>query len=147
MQLAKHVHPIIVCLIAVFSLLPLQLLIFGDETIILQGQLAGIMYTMILIAFFSGAQWSNALQKKMPIIHISSLILAITPWFLILARRFFNEEVLWFFMSCEVMAILMIDWLYFRKHYPRWYFILRNIVTVLLSLSIAIICIRKSIIF
>ena len=147
MKLARTIHPFVVCLIAFFSLLPLQLLIFGDDTVILQGQLAGILYTMILIAFFCGAQWSNALQKKIPLIHISSLILAITPWFLVLARRFFNEEVLWSFMGSEVLIILMIDWLYFRKLYPRWYFLLRNVVTVLLAISIAIICARKSIIY
>lgn len=147
MRLTHIIHPFIVCLIALFSLLPLQLLIFGDESVVLQGQLAGLLYTMILIAFFCGAQWSNALQKKIPIVHVSSLILAITPWFLVIARRFFNEEVLWAFMCCEVLAILLIDWVFFRKLYPRWYFLLRNITTLLLSISIAIICFRKSIIF
>ena len=147
MHITRHIHPILVSIIALFSLIPLQLLIFGDETIVLQGQLAGIMYTMILIAFFAGAQWNNALQKKIPLIHITSLTLAIIPWFLILARRFFNEEVLWSLMCSEVLIILAIDWVYFRKHYPKWYFVLRNIITILLSISIAIICIRKSIIY
>lgn len=147
MHLTRHIHPVLVSIIALFSLTPLQLLIFGDDTVVLQGQLAGIMYTMILIAFFAGAQWNNALQKKIPLVHITSLTLAVIPWFLILARRFFNEEVLWSLMCSEVLIILAIDWLYFRKHYPRWYFLLRNIVTILLSTSIAIICIRKSIIY
>ena len=147
MRYAKHIHPITVSLVTLSSILPLQLLIFGDEAIILQGQLAGIMYTMILIAFFCGSQWNNALQKKFTIVHITSLFLAITPWFLILARRFFNEEVLWSFMGLEMLTILAIDWIFFRKHYPKWYFILRNLITILLSISIAIICIRKSIIY
>ncbi len=147
MRYAKHIHPIVVSLIALSSLLPLQLLIFGDEAIILQGQLAGIMYTMILIAFFCGSQWNNALQKKITFVHITSLLFAILPWFLILARRFFNEEVLWSFMGMEMLALLAIDWICFRKHYPKWYFILRNVITILLSICIAIICIRKSIIY
>lgn len=147
MHVARYLHPILVSIIALFSLIPLQLLIFGDETIVLQGQLAGIMYTMILIAFFAGAQWNNALHKKIPLIHITSLALAIIPWFLILARRFFNEEVLWSIMCGEVLFILAIDWLYFRKYYPQWYFQLRNIISILLSISIVIICIRKSIIY
>jgi len=147
MRLVKKVQPTLVCLLALMSILPLQLLIFGDEAIILQGQLAGIMYTMILIAFFCGAQWSNALKRKFLLINVSSLLLAITPWFLVLARRYFNEEVLWAFMAGELMLILLIDWIYFRKHYPKWYFMLRNLITLLLSASIIIICIRKSVIY
>ena len=146
MEIAKKIQPTIVCLLALSCLLPLQLLIFGDEAIILQGQLAGIMYTMILIAFFCGAQWSHALKNAYLPVHISSLTLAIMPWFLVLARRFFNEEVLWAFMAGELGLILAIDWLFLRKQYPTWYFILRNVITILLSICIIIICIRKSII-
>lgn len=147
MRIAQYRQRICVSLIALGSLLPLQLLVFGDEAVILQGQLAGIMYMMILIAFFSGAQWNKALEHNIALIHITSMLLAIIPWFLILLRRLFNEEILWGILILEVLTILVIDWLCFRKHYPRWYFILRNFTTFLLSISIITICIRKALIF
>ena len=144
MQLAKKVQPALVSLLALCSLLPLQLLIFGDDAIVLQGQLAGIMYTMILIAFFAGAQWNKAITHQNLFVHISSLALAITPWFMILGRRSYNEEVLWGAMAAEMAAILVIDWVFFKKHYPTWYFILRNLTTILLAITIVMICMRKS---
>ena len=61
MHILQYRQRICVSIIALVSLFPLQLLIFGDETVILQGQLAGSMYTMMLIAFFAGAQWNKAL--------------------------------------------------------------------------------------
>jgi drug/metabolite transporter (DMT)-like permease len=147
MHILHYRQRICVSIIALVSLFPLQLLIFGDETVILQGQLAGIMYTMILIAFFAGAQWNKALEHNISAVHLSSMLLAITPWCLILLRRFFDEEFLWGILSSEMLAILAIDWLCFRKYYPSWYFRLRNYTTILLSISIIIICIRKALIF
>ena len=144
MHIAQKAQPFVVSILALASLLPLQLLIFGDDMMVLHGQLAGIMYVMILIAFFSGAQWNIAITQKNLVVHITSLVLAITPWFMILARRHYNEEVLWGTMAAEMSTILLIDWIFFRKHYPTWYFILRNLTTILLGLSIILICYRKA---
>ena len=144
MQLTQRIQPVLVSLLAVSSLLPLQLLIFGDDALVLQGQLAGIMYTMILIAFFAGAQWNNAITHKKLFVHITSLALAIIPWFMILARRRYNEEFLWGIMAAEMSAILLIDWIFFRRHYPTWYFLLRNLTTIILAVSIVFICLRKA---
>ena len=63
---------------------------------------------------------------------------------MILARRHYNEEVLWGTMAAEISTILLIDWIFFRKHYPAWYFILRNLTIILLGLSILLICYRKA---
>lgn len=147
MSIARKIHPAVVCLVTFCSLLPLQLLIFGDDMLILQGQLAGVMYTMVLIAFFCGSQWNNALNQQIAIVHISSLLLALLPWFLILARRFFNEEVMWGIMTGEVLLILAIDWIVLRSLYPKWYLKLRTFTSVALSISIALICLRKSMIY
>ena len=144
MHIAQKAQPLVVSVLALASLLPLQLLIFGDDMMVLHGQLAGIMYVMVLIAFFSGAQWNIAIAQKNLIVHITSLTLAITPWFMILARRHYNEEVLWGTMAAEISTILLIDWIFFRKHYPAWYFILRNLTIILLGLSILLICYRKA---
>lgn len=144
MQLTQRIQPALVSLLAFSSLLPLQLLIFGDDALVLQGQLAGIMYTMILIAFFAGAQWNNAITHQKLFVHITSLALAITPWFMILARRRYNEEFLWGIMAAEMSAILIIDWIFFRRHYPAWYFLLRNLTTIFLAVSIVFICLRKA---
>lgn len=146
MRTTKNIHSIAVIIMALVSILPLQLLIFGDEVVILQGQLAGIMYIMILIAFLCGIQWSQAVHRKITLIHFTSPFLAITPWFLILARRFFNEEVLWAVMGLEMIIILAIDWICFKRYHPQWYFMLKNIITCLLCICIAIVCIRKSLI-
>ena len=147
MHIAQKAQPFVVSILALASLLPLQLLIFGDDMMVLHGQLAGIMYVMILIAFFSGAQWNIAITQKNLVVHITSLVLAITPWFMILARRHYNEEVLWGTMAAEMSTILLIDWIFFRKYYPTWYFILRNLTTILLGLSIMLICYRKASIY
>ena len=147
MSIARTIHPAVVCIVTLCSLLPLQLLIFGDDMLILQGQLAGVMYTMVLIAFFCGAQWHSALKKESAIVHVSSLLLALLPWFLILARRFFNEEVMWGFMVGEILFILGIDWLILSTLYPRWYLKLRTVTSVALSVSIVLICLRKAMIY
>ena len=52
MHIAQKAQPLIVSVLALASLLPLQLLIFGDDMMVLHGQLAGIMYVMVLLLPF-----------------------------------------------------------------------------------------------
>ena len=141
----NHLHFSFVCVLTLAGLIPVQLLVFGDQTTFLAGQFFGFSYFAVLLSFLSGIHWAFGLMLRRWILHLTSVILSLLPWLAFVLQKLdiIKElETVWTIILLDALLILFIDYFYLYKHYEPRYLRLRGITTALLALSIIVIIIR-----
>ena len=138
-------HFYLISILTLSGVLPLQVLVFGNQTIFLQGQFLGFAYVSVLISFLSGVHWAFGLILRRWALQVSSVVLALCPWVTLLLQKldFIKElETVWTIILLDVMLLLLIDYNYLNRQYELRYLRLRSISTFLLMLTIAVIIVR-----
>ena len=79
-------HFYLISILTLSGVLPLQVLVFGNQTIFLQGQFLGFAYVSVLISFLSGVHWAFGLILRRWALQVSSVVLALCPCPVFFAR-------------------------------------------------------------
>ncbi|MEC8064387.1 MAG: hypothetical protein VX112_06040 [Pseudomonadota bacterium] len=141
----SNFHFYFVAFLTLAGLLPLQIVVFGNQIFFLAGQFFAFSYISIILAFLSGVHWAFGLMLRKWFLHLTSIVLSLVPWAAYFAQKlnYIHElETVWTIILLDTVLLLFIDYFYLYNHYEPRYLKLRGITTGLLMASIIIIIAR-----